>query len=80
LVCSSDEDSSPYVARGLPQNLTQMREDQMSTQQFITNQLRKGKSDGTACPGVNGFTDYDWASLDELVAAARRPAADEKTK
>ena len=43
-------------------------------------QLRSGKSDPATCLGVKDFTDEDWASLDELVAAARKLAPDEKTK
>jgi hypothetical protein len=79
LACSSDEESSPYVARGLLRNLTSLRDDLPSTRQFFTNQLRQGKSDRTACPGVDGFTENDWALLDELVSAAQRDAPDKKT-
>jgi hypothetical protein len=79
LACSSDKGSSPYVARGLLRNLMYLGDDLPSTRQFFTNQLRQRKSDLTACPGVDGFTDDDWALLDKLVSTAQRPASDEKT-
>ena len=33
---------------------------------LFTDRLLKGKSDPTACPGVRGFTDTDWANLSKL--------------
>jgi uncharacterized protein YjbI with pentapeptide repeats len=45
----------------------------------IAERLRKGKSDPTACPGVNGFTNQDWSRLDELVQTASEQES-EKTK
>jgi uncharacterized protein YjbI with pentapeptide repeats len=46
----------------------------------IAATLRKHKFDQAACLGVKHFTDEDWASVDALVAAARKLAPDEKTK
>jgi uncharacterized protein YjbI with pentapeptide repeats len=56
--------SAPYIARGL---IRMFRLDLGSPAAEFAEQLRKGKSDQSACPGVNGFTDQDWAELDELV-------------
>jgi uncharacterized protein YjbI with pentapeptide repeats len=53
LACSSD--SAPYVARGL------LQRHRLTPQ--VADKLRQGKSDPTTCPGVNGFTDKDWAHL-----------------
>jgi uncharacterized protein YjbI with pentapeptide repeats len=77
LACSTDDEASPYVARSLLQNFGFMPP---STQQFFTDHLRKAKSDRTACPGVNNFTDDDWASFDGRVADARRSAPNESAK
>src|SRR5262249_29485899 len=76
LACSSD--GAPYVGRGLLRNGRM----EATGSQFaaVAARLRKGKSDQAACPGVKHFTDDDWASLDALVAAARKPAPDEETK
>jgi hypothetical protein len=65
LACSVDEEGSPHVARRLLENLQEMPP---LTRQFFTDQLRKGKSDRTACLGVNDFTDDDWAWVERLVA------------
>jgi len=35
----------------------------MLARKLFTDRLLKGKSDPTACPGVRGFTDTDWAEL-----------------
>jgi hypothetical protein len=48
-----------------------------STQQLFTDQVRKGKSDRPACPGINDFSDDDWAWVDTVVADAQRLAPDE---
>jgi uncharacterized protein YjbI with pentapeptide repeats len=65
LACSSY--SAPYVARGIIQQMEYGR-DWDAAEQFTiaAEMLRKGKSDPTACPGVNGFTNDDWARLDLL--------------
>jgi uncharacterized protein YjbI with pentapeptide repeats len=62
LACSAD--SAPYVARGLLRN----QQVNATGAQFasVVDRLRKGKSDLTACPGVNGFTDEDWAYFDQI--------------
>jgi hypothetical protein len=44
----------------------------------IAAKVRKGAQ--AACLGVKDFTDEDWASFDALVAAAQKPAPDEKTR
>jgi len=76
LACSSK--GAPYVARGLLRN---GRIEAMGSQiAAFAAQLRSGKSDPAACLGVKDFTDEDWASLDELIAAARKLVPDEKTK
>jgi hypothetical protein len=70
LACSSD--SAPYIARGLLRNLKSEFDASKSTsantgaRQLFANELRKAKSDPTACPGVNGFTEKDWAILSNL--------------
>jgi len=76
LACSSK--GAPYVARGLLRN--GRIEATGSEIAAFAAQLRSGKSDPATCLGVKDFTDEDWASLDELVAAARKLAPDEKTK
>ena len=62
-------DSTPYVARGVLQNL-QSREFKefldAGARKLFTDRLLEGKSDSTACPGVRGFTDTDWADLSKL--------------
>ena len=50
LACSSG--SAPYVARGLLRN----QRVNSTGGQLFADRLHKGKSDPTACPGVNGFT------------------------
>jgi hypothetical protein len=69
-------DSAPYVARGLLLILKQMRDPEVLNargrkldtggRKPFTDRLLKGKSDPTACPGVRGFTDTDWADLSKL--------------
>ena len=61
LACSSG--SAPYVARGLLRN----QRVNSTGGQLFADRLHKGKSDPTACPGVNGFTEEDWAELSKLV-------------
>jgi uncharacterized protein YjbI with pentapeptide repeats len=77
LACSTDAETSPYVARNVLLNFASMLP---STQKFFTDHLRKAKSDRTACPGVNDFTDDDWALADERMADARRPAPNENAE
>ena len=76
LACSSN--GAPYVARGLLRN--GRMEATGSEITAVAARLRKGKSDQAACFGVKGLADEDWASFDALVAAAPKPAPDEKTK
>jgi hypothetical protein len=76
LACSSN--GAPYVGRGLLRN--GRMEATGSQIAAVAARLRKGKSEQAACSGVKDFTDEDWASLDGLVAAARKPAPDKKTK
>jgi uncharacterized protein YjbI with pentapeptide repeats len=76
LACSSN--GAPYVGRGLLRN--GRMEATGSQIAAVATRLRKGKSDQAACSGVKDFTDEDWASVDALVAATRKPAPDEKTK
>jgi uncharacterized protein YjbI with pentapeptide repeats len=75
LACSTD--SAPYLARSLMLNVGaefQLQPSSNAGPKLFADQLGKGKSDPTACPGVGGFTKMDWARFDELVAAVRRPA------
>jgi len=76
LACSSN--AAPYVGRGLLRN--GRMEATGSQIAAVAARLRKGKSEQAACSGVKDFTDEDWESLDGLVAAARKPAPDKKTK
>jgi len=76
LACSRE--GAPYVARGLLRN--GRIESTGSEITAFAAQLRSGKSDPAACLGVKDFTDEDWASLDELIAAARKFVPDKKTK
>ena len=76
LACSRD--GAPYVARGLLRN-GRMKATGSQIAEVVAR-LRKGKSDQAACLGVKDFTDWDWESFDALVAAAPKPAPDEKTK
>jgi uncharacterized protein YjbI with pentapeptide repeats len=68
LACMGD--SAPYVARGLFHNLMLKKGDpellDAGGLKLFTDQLLKGKSDPTTCPGVRDFTDTDWAELSEL--------------
>ena len=58
-------DSAPYVARGLLRNLVRITNAFLyldaGGRELFNDRLLKGKSDPTACPGVRGFTDTDWA-------------------
>jgi Pentapeptide repeats (8 copies) len=63
-------DAAPYVARGLIEN-GRLRSTG-SQVAAVADRLRKGKSDLSACPGVRGFTDDDWAELDAATAGRRR--------
>ena len=70
LACLGEEEhSAPYVARGLIRNLESARDlgflDAGGLKLF-TDQLLKGKSDPTTCPGVRGVTDEEWTDLSEL--------------
>jgi hypothetical protein len=76
LACVTD--AAPHVARGLVQN-DRLRSMGLQVA-AIAERLRKGKSDPSTCPGVTGFTDDDWAKLDQLVAEAQMRGADEKSK
>jgi uncharacterized protein YjbI with pentapeptide repeats len=76
LACSSN--GAPYVARGLLRN--GRMEAAGSEIAAVAARLRNGKSDEAACSGVKDFTDEDWASLDKLVADARKLTSDEKRK
>ncbi len=62
---------TPYVARALI--LYGRLQATGSNLLNIADRMRKGKSDLSACPGVKGFTDDDWAKLDELVKKAPPP-------
>jgi len=67
LACMGD--SAPYVARGLFHNLMLKGDPELLDAgglKLFTDQLLKGKSDPTTCPGVRDFTDTDWAELSEL--------------
>jgi uncharacterized protein YjbI with pentapeptide repeats len=76
LACSSN--GAPYVARGLLRNgRMKATGSQIAA---VAARVRKGKSDQAACLGVKDFTDEDWESFDALVAAATKPAPDEKMK
>jgi len=59
------DDSAPYVARGLLRILPPKDSQFLDAGglKLFTDRLLKGKSDSTACPGVRGFTDTDWADL-----------------
>jgi len=76
LACSSS--SAPYVARGL---LTNGRiESTRAHAMTIAERMQKGRPDLTACPGVAGFTDQDWAKLGELVQKASDQGNVKKSK
>ena len=64
LACSAE--SAPHVARGLLYGQIAAIGTETAT---VADRLRKGKTDPAACPGVKGFTDEDWALLDQIVAA-----------
>jgi hypothetical protein len=72
------EDAAPHVARGLIQNGRLLSTGLRVA--AVADRLRKGKSDPSGCPGVRGFTDDDWAKLDQLVTGVLSRAAGEKTK
>jgi len=75
LACMGD--SAPYVARGLFHNLMLKKGDpellDAGGLKLFTDQLLKGKSDPTTCPGVRDFTDTDWAELSELGSKTLMP-------
>jgi uncharacterized protein YjbI with pentapeptide repeats len=73
LGCASD--AAPYVARGLIKRIASSIGGQPT---ILLDRLRKGRSEPTACPGVKGFTDDDWAGLDQAVAEASKPVPDAK--
>jgi uncharacterized protein YjbI with pentapeptide repeats len=86
LACSSYE--APYFGRGLLRTArmdvtgeveawVKARRSQIGA---VAASLRKHKFDQAACLGVKNFTDEDWGSVEELVAAAGKLAPDEKTK
>jgi uncharacterized protein YjbI with pentapeptide repeats len=84
LGCSVNDDAvavkyaAPHVARGLIANgRLRSTGPQIAP---VADRFRKGKSDSSACPGVRGFTDDDWAKLDQLVTGVLSRAADEQTK
>ena len=65
LGCSKD--AAPYVARGLIQH---GRLRSIGSQiGVVAARLRNGNLNPSACPGVEGLTEEDWAKLDELVKA-----------
>jgi uncharacterized protein YjbI with pentapeptide repeats len=68
LVCLAADaaDAAPHVARGLIQNgrIAATGVEIAS----IADRLRRGKADTQTCPGVVGFTEEDWARLDQVVA------------
>jgi len=67
LGCSKD--AAPYVARGLIQN---GRLRSIGSQiGAVAARLRNGRFNPSACPGVEGLTEEDWAKLDELVMKAQ---------
>jgi hypothetical protein len=63
LACAKD--SGSYVARALigSRRIASTGAMIIAT---VTDRLRKGKSDPSACPGVAGFTVEDWIDLAEL--------------
>jgi uncharacterized protein YjbI with pentapeptide repeats len=73
LACSGP---GPYVARGLLGNGRIRATGAQET--TVSNELRKGKSDPTACPGVIGFNDQDWAELYGVDRSVPKPAQDAK--
>jgi hypothetical protein len=79
------KDSAPYVARGLLRILEPKGDKAVPELldagglKLFTDQLLKGKSDPSTCPGILGLTDTDWAILSQCfpsatVAARRRTA------
>jgi uncharacterized protein YjbI with pentapeptide repeats len=65
LACSKD--AAPYVARSLIQH---GRLRSIGSQiGVVAARLRNGNFNPSACPGVEGLTEEDWAKLDELVKA-----------
>ena len=59
-----ERDTAPYVARGLMTNrILGETEDGLRT---IAARMRSGRENLANCPGVEGFTNQDWAGLDEL--------------
>jgi hypothetical protein len=67
LGCSKD--AAPYVARGLIQH---GRLRSIGSQiGVVAARLRNRNFNPSACPGVEGLTEEDWAKLDELVMKAQ---------
>jgi uncharacterized protein YjbI with pentapeptide repeats len=67
LACSKD--AAPYVARGLIQH---GRLRSIGSQiGVVAARLRNGNFNPSACPGVEGLTEEDWAKLNELVMKAQ---------
>jgi hypothetical protein len=54
---------APHVARGLTRNGLLSTNSQGAV---VADKFYKGRSDPTACPGVKGFTDEDWARLSKI--------------
>jgi uncharacterized protein YjbI with pentapeptide repeats len=63
-----DRPPQPYVARGLLNNGRLLATG--SDVVIVATKMRACKTNTAACPGVIGFTDKDWALLDDTVAKA----------
>ena len=68
LACSAE--AAPHVARGLI-----WISGRIDRKIETVDRLRKGKADAKVCPGVKGFTEEDWAQLDQLVERVQKSAA-----
>jgi hypothetical protein len=77
LACSPDASpyvaDAPYIARGLIRN--ERLEAAGMEIATVADRLRRGKADPKTCRGVVGFTEMDWAQLDEIVARVQEAAA-----
>lgn len=60
LACA--DDAPPYVARGLIERASGSG----AYSSIFGDRLRKGKTDLPACPGVRGFSNEDWARLNNF--------------
>ena len=70
LACSAS--AAPHVARALMSNGRMAATGlEIAT---IADRLRRGKTDPKTCPGVEGFTENDWAQLDQVLANVQKPA------